>query len=686
MGYPWQLDEESLEYIEALTPEEQPLALQANNDFNQQSLLIPSIFVFVILGGFALLVLGAAFLRLLNWSTSGRLYKLAPKFVSKHIVDAPLVSSRHASPVPMTPGFGKSKTAQGKMHPLSIALPLRGQTVILALLVFLNLLGICAFYKTDVNNYYWPGDTFIQSCRYLSDRAGVLSLGQLPLVILLSGRNSPVRALTGQDFTTAMMYHRWVARIVALQAVIHSIGYTVYSLHYGKANLATAFADPYWRWGVVATVFMAVMIFQSIRMLREVCYEAFVLIHIVFGVLTLVGTYYHIALLEASSYKLFIDFIWISTAFWVFDRVVRLLLLVFINIDVTRNSGAFFTRGTISLASGSGDSDEDLLRVRIWPSGPMRKRFAALAPGSDILLHVSLLEPMTSHPFSVIASGTDAKGLYADMLVRVRKGMTQRAQKKLRKLIVSEGPTASFETLMFVEGPYSAKVEISEHDGGALLVAGGVGIAHTLPILCESIKAEAACNGGKTQGDAGESSGAAAQRTVEMRWMCKSAATFDVALPYLEEAVLQLRAARASGTATKRTAFRVHLCRTESSSKEDVSEKDAASIDSPSATDEKAAPTDVPELGKEVPHTQNLSSSAHARFDALKPEIDFRWSVGRTEIGEAISSIKSESHLFASGRNPTFCVAACGPPTLLDDARAAARAADVEYEGAPFAW
>lgn len=40
-------------------------------------------------------------------------------------------------------------------------------------------------------------------------------------------RNNFAIWLTGWDFGTYNNFHRWVARIATLQAVIHSVGYTV---------------------------------------------------------------------------------------------------------------------------------------------------------------------------------------------------------------------------------------------------------------------------------------------------------------------------------------------------------------------------------------------------------------------------------------------------------------------------
>lgn len=59
--------------------------------------------------------------------------------------------------------------------------------------------------------------------RYLADRSGVLATAQLPPVILLSGRNNPVTFLTGASFSTCMLYHRWFARVIFVQAVVHAV-------------------------------------------------------------------------------------------------------------------------------------------------------------------------------------------------------------------------------------------------------------------------------------------------------------------------------------------------------------------------------------------------------------------------------------------------------------------------------
>lgn len=65
-----------------------------------------------------------------------------------------------------------------------------------------------------------------QIWRYLSDRTGIISFANFPIIWLFGMRNNVMMSLTGWDFGTYNNFHRWVARVATLQAVIHSVGYT----------------------------------------------------------------------------------------------------------------------------------------------------------------------------------------------------------------------------------------------------------------------------------------------------------------------------------------------------------------------------------------------------------------------------------------------------------------------------
>jgi predicted ferric reductase len=86
-------------------------------------------------------------------------------------------------------------------------------------------------------------------CEYVGNRTGTLSLVNMSIAILFAGRNNLLIALTGWSQTTFLTLHRWTARVAAVQAVVHSI---VYTLAYfepgydGAAAYAAKAAEPFY--------------------------------------------------------------------------------------------------------------------------------------------------------------------------------------------------------------------------------------------------------------------------------------------------------------------------------------------------------------------------------------------------------------------------------------------------------
>ena len=98
--------------------------------------------------------------------------------------------------------------------------------------------------------FSWPDPHSRRSqlVRYLSDRTAVLAMGQLPLIILMAGRNSPIALLSGLDMNDLMLYHRYLARFAWIQVNIHSFGFVAQGI---MANeMAENFQNPCFNWGV----------------------------------------------------------------------------------------------------------------------------------------------------------------------------------------------------------------------------------------------------------------------------------------------------------------------------------------------------------------------------------------------------------------------------------------------------
>lgn len=74
------------------------------------------------------------------------------------------------------------------------------------------------------------GPTVDQALRYVSDRTGIMSFANFPVIWFFGMRNNLALWLTGWDFGTYNNFHRWTARLATLQAIIHSIGYTIIAI------------------------------------------------------------------------------------------------------------------------------------------------------------------------------------------------------------------------------------------------------------------------------------------------------------------------------------------------------------------------------------------------------------------------------------------------------------------------
>ena len=105
-------------------------------------------------------------------------------------------------------------------------IPPRIQSLTIAAFVLLNLALSCSSYRLTSGNLYWP-EKSAQLLRYVSDRTGIISLANFPLVWLFGMRNDVLMWITGWGFGTYNSFHRWAARVATVQAVVHSLGYTL---------------------------------------------------------------------------------------------------------------------------------------------------------------------------------------------------------------------------------------------------------------------------------------------------------------------------------------------------------------------------------------------------------------------------------------------------------------------------
>jgi predicted ferric reductase len=295
--------------------------------------------------------------------------------------------------------------------------------------------------------------------------------------------------LTDWPFSTYLVLHRWVSRIFAVQAIVHSI--TLLLTYKGTGSYATESKEAYWLWGIVATVLTCAMLVLSHLYFRRLSYEFFLGLHIVLAILVIIGCWYHVVLMWGHNF--YLNWLYAATAIWLFDRLARVLRMI--------KNGV--------LRSVVTELDSEFIRIDIpgvrWASKPGHVAYAYFPT-----LHP--LRPWENHPFSINSTtlfrghdkhtlksrspssgnpsldghdiGLDSKGLEAISsvvheaspapVITGTSGVTLILKKKqgLTKLLEEDN-----DLITLLDGPYpqSSSSGILECDR-VLLIGGGIGI------------------------------------------------------------------------------------------------------------------------------------------------------------------------------------------------------------------
>ena len=312
---------------------------------------------------------------------------------------------------------------------------------------------------------------------YLTNRFGVLSFANIPLVFLYAGRNNILLWLTNWSHGTFLLLHRWVAWIAALQAILHSAIYLEIYVHDGTH--ASESKLPYWVWGVVATLCLSLLLPSSILPIRNSVYEFFLAWHVLLSIFVLVGCYWHI--LERFQRQWgYENWIYTAIAIWGFERAMRLARLARNGVKTARVTviDEDYVRVNIENVSGSGHAYLyfPTLTWRVWENHPFSVSSAVLPP-SDRPVTLKHNADVEKHGGS--AEGSDSDSSERQYQSHAKIGLTF----LLRTKTGVTAQLAQHETLpVLVESSYGPHEDLSEHSA-LICIAGGVGITACVPYL-----------------------------------------------------------------------------------------------------------------------------------------------------------------------------------------------------------
>ena len=354
----------------------------------------------------------------------------------------------------------------------------------------------------------WNRESSASVIAELRGRSGELAALNLMPTILFALRNNPLIPILRVSYDTFNLFHRWCARVVAVEVIVHTCCYLVNVAAGGgaeaiKKSLATSSS---YQWGTVATCTLTFIIIQSASPIRHAFYEVFINMHRVLVVLALVGTYIHIERANLPQ----LPYIRAVFVLYGFEWFMRLWRTIHYNWSLRAGT----TKVTVEALPG------EACRVTFHLAKPWIGR-----AGSHVHVYLPAIGWLSSHPFSVAwvetnsrhasiedvekqASASDTPqrrdSIYklpvfdstvvagepgfnevsksaavssVSLIMRARTGMTRHLYNK-----AAASPNGTIAIRGALEGPYGGHESLSSY-GTVVLFAGGVGITHCISYI-----------------------------------------------------------------------------------------------------------------------------------------------------------------------------------------------------------
>ncbi|OWZ45379.1 ferric reductase transmembrane component 4 [Cryptococcus neoformans c8] len=296
----------------------------------------------------------------------------------------------------------------------------------------------------------------------VANQLGVMSFSQLPIILLLVSKNNPISSLTGITYQKLNYIHRASSRVCLLSSWGHALLWT--PRVWEKKDFR-----PYLLCGIAALTGFTMLWLTSFRIVRRLAYEFFIVSHILFSIMYLVGAWFH--------WRWLGYWVWPALAIWALDRFLRFAKVIYINNFLNPSKFKMLGESKIELL------DHDVMRVTLrrenwsWKAGQHAFISAPSVSAS----------PHESHPFSIANIPTENSN-EAIFLIRIHSGFT----KRLRTALESE---VSTNIPLYLEGPYGYPHSLDSYST-VLLIAGGTGVTftsgHFLQILANSLKGKSA--------------------------------------------------------------------------------------------------------------------------------------------------------------------------------------------------
>lgn len=336
-------------------------------------------------------------------------------------------------------------------------LPDNGTT--LATILFLALNAFYLLYRTTLSMEW----IFI-----LGDRAGLLFVVNLPVLYILAAKtNQPIKFLTGWSYEGLNLFHRRLGEWMIVLSVVHMLGmtcvwYTI--LRPTGFTFLRYITAPTVLLGLVTILSYLIIYVTSVGWFRQLYYEAFLGLHIVFQVLALAFLFFHYP--TAKPYVI------ATFCIWAVDRLVW---------RITISSRKFLATLTVA-------PDQDTVMVHC--DIPLQRSILGVKlglhhgwrPGQHLFLTIPSMgfkHRFQAHPFTIASpappSDATIESWPLQLVIRSIDGFSLDLRNYARYHqhceVILDGPHGGVEAL-----------EAASHADRTCFIAGGSGIAVTYPL------------------------------------------------------------------------------------------------------------------------------------------------------------------------------------------------------------
>ncbi|KAF2204008.1 hypothetical protein GQ43DRAFT_218372 [Delitschia confertaspora ATCC 74209] len=388
-------------------------------------------------------------------------------WLQRHLFMAPLWNKRHNQPFQLNKVITNG-TLPGRFH------------VLLLTLYVTSNIAYCLVLP-------WNRPEKHSVIAALRGRSGMLAAFNLIPTVLFALRNNPLIPLLRVSYDDFNLLHRWCARIVIIESLVHTAAWFVntYETGHWKLVFHMLATEASYGWGLVASLIFFLIAFQASAPVRHSFYETFLNVHRLIVLFGLIGVYVHL-----DTHKLpQVPWMQIIFTLWGLEYFFRLARICYYNW--TPRTG--LTRIKVQALPG------EACRVSLTLARPWVPK-----PGCHVHMYMPKLALWSSHPFSIAWSDIETAPTERELdalplpvteksatttaitplplntptsktihlICRARTGFTRTMFQK-----ASASPNKSFTTWGLAEGPYASHHSLLSY-GTVLLFAGGVGITH----------------------------------------------------------------------------------------------------------------------------------------------------------------------------------------------------------------